>query len=197
MHGVPNEDKLPQLHAITYRRNYIFNSIKELPKSKVTKDFIKEHSQTIKEAKDKLLAVLKMIFAGDKLAAEFAFLGLISRVYKRETGLLIGGVQPNISGISKQRAQLFSNFVEAVMPFVSILKSTTDALSNMVFSSKKNYDTNIMEQGYLATLTPGTVLIVDETNMQPGKIINNGVKNIKALATLIEEQAVEMDFQYY
>ena len=85
-------------------------------------------------------------------------------------------------------------------PFASTiwdLKSTTDALSNMVFSSKKNYDTNLMEQGYLATLTPGTVLIVDETNMQPGKIINNGVKNIKALATLIEEQAVEMDFQYY
>lgn len=54
-----------------------------------------------------------------------------------------------------------------------------------------------MEQGYLATLTPGTVLIIDETNMVPGKIINNGVKNIKALATLIEEQQVELDFQYY
>lgn len=73
------------------------------------------------------------------------------------------------------------------MPFVSVLQSTTDSLSNMVFSSRKNYDTNLMEQGYLATLTPGTVLIVDETDMQPGKIINNGVKNIKALATLIEE----------
>lgn len=33
--------------------------------------------------------------------------------------------------------------------------------------------------------------------MQPGKIINNGVKNIKALATLIEEQSIELDFQYY
>ena len=51
-----------------------------------------------------------------------------------------------------------------------------------------------MEQGFLASLTPGSILIVDETNMQPGKIINNGVKNIKALATLIEEQSVELDF---
>lgn len=42
-----------------------------------------------------------MIFAGDKLAADYAFLGMISRVYKRETGLLIGGIHPNISGISK------------------------------------------------------------------------------------------------
>jgi hypothetical protein len=44
-----------------------------------------------------------------------------------------------------------------------------------------------MEQGFLATLHPGTVLIVDETQMLPGKIINHGVHNIKALATLIEE----------
>jgi len=49
----------------------------------------------------------------------------------------------------------------------------------------------------LATLINGTTLIVDETGMQPGKIINNGVKNIKAIATLIEEQTVELDFQYY
>lgn len=80
------------------------------------------------------------------------------------------------------------------MPFFSVFQSTTDSLSNMVFSSKKNYDTNLMEQGFLASLTPGSILIVDETNMQPGKIINNGVKNIKALATLIEEQSVELDF---
>lgn len=54
-----------------------------------------------------------------------------------------------------------------------------------------------MEQGLLASLHPGTIFIVDETHMQPGKIINNGVYNIKALATLIEEQQIELDFQYY
>ena len=33
--GVPNEDKLPKLHAITYRRNHLINSIKQLPRSEV------------------------------------------------------------------------------------------------------------------------------------------------------------------
>lgn len=61
--------------------------------------YIKEHSLHIKEAKDKVLAVLRLIL-GDRLAADFAFLGVVSRVYLRETGLLIGGVQPNIAGIS-------------------------------------------------------------------------------------------------
>jgi len=48
--------------------------------------------------------VLKLIFGGDKLAADYAFLGIVSKVYLRDTGLLIGGVQPNISGVSKLRA---------------------------------------------------------------------------------------------
>ena len=102
--AVPNEDKLPQLHVITYRRNYIFKNIKQLPFCKVSNSLVKEHSIVIKEAKDKVVAVLKMILNNDKLAADYAFLALISRVYKRETGLLIGGIHPNISGISKERA---------------------------------------------------------------------------------------------
>ncbi len=83
-------------------------------------NYIKEHSQQIKEARDKVSAVLKLILGGDRLAADFAFLGIISRVYLRETGLLIGGVQPNIAGISKLRAKLFAQFVEAITPFVYV-----------------------------------------------------------------------------
>jgi hypothetical protein len=58
----------------------------------VTRSFIKEHAQEIKEAHEKVVAVLKLILGGDKLAAEFVFLGLISKVYSRETGMLIGGI---------------------------------------------------------------------------------------------------------
>ena len=139
------------------------------------------------------MAVLRLIL-GDRVAADFVFLGIVSKVYLRETGLLIGGVQPNIAGISQAQAGLLGKFLQAITPFVEVFQSTTESLSNMVFASKKNYDTNLMEQGYLATLHPGSLLVVDETHMQPGKIINNGVFNIKALATLIEEQQIELDF---
>ena len=33
----------------------------------------------------------------------------------------------------------------------------------------------------------GTVVILDETNMKEGQLKENGVRNIKALASLIEE----------
>lgn len=42
-----------------------------------------------------------------------------------------------------------------------------------------------------------TLLIVDETVLKEGVIKQNGVQGIKALATLIEQQIVEYDFQYY
>ena len=42
-----------------------------------------------------------------------------------------------------------------------------------------------------------TLVVVDETVMKEGQIKGNGVANIKALATLIEQQLVEYDFQYY
>ena len=104
--GIPNEDKLPKLHVISYRRNHVLNSIKQLPKPEINKDYIKEHSQQIKEAHEKIIAVLKLILKNDKLAADFTLLGLISRVYLRESGLLIGSIQPNLAGITQPQAKL-------------------------------------------------------------------------------------------
>jgi len=54
-----------------------------------------------------------------------------------------------------------------------------------------------MEEGLMGSLVNGTVLLFDETKMLPGKLINHGVDNIKALATLIEQQAIILDFQYH
>ena len=49
----------------------------------------------------------------------------------------------------------------------------------------------------MGSLTNDTVFMFDETKMEPGKLIKHGVENIKALATLIEQQAIILDFQYH
>lgn len=46
-------------------------------------------------------------------------------------------------------------------------------------------------------MVDGTLVVCDETVMKEGMVKQNGVANIKALATLIEQQIVEYDFQYY
>ena len=42
----------------------------------------------------------------------------------------------------------------------------------------------------------GTHVVCNETQMNQGKIENNGVLNVKAIAELIEQQKVVYDFQY-
>ena len=81
-------------------------------------------------------------------------------------------------------------------PFVCRFDATINSLSETRFTPRKNYDTNQMEEGLMGSLVNGTVFLFDETQLQPGKLVNHGVENIKALATLIESQAVIFDFQY-
>ena len=49
----------------------------------------------------------------------------------------------------------------------------------------------------MGTLASGTIFLFDETKMTEGKLVNHGVDNIKAFATLIEQQAIILDFQYH
>ena len=76
-------------------------------------------------------------------------------------------------------------------------EASIESLSEKRFTPRKNYDTNQMEEGLMGTLISGTVFMFDETKMLPGKLINHGVDNIKALATLVEQQAIILDFQYH
>jgi hypothetical protein len=64
--AIPNEDKLPSLHVLSHRRNYVLHSIEQLPLPKVSTSTISEHSQKIKEASEKVVSVLKMILDNDK-----------------------------------------------------------------------------------------------------------------------------------
>jgi hypothetical protein len=53
-----------------------------------------------------------------------------------------------------------------------------------------------LESGLLQ-LIDGTFILADETSMKEGQLNNKGIASIKSLATLIEQQVVEYDFQYY
>ena len=73
-----------------------------------------------------------------------------------------------------------------ILPLVSIFTANTESLSEMLFSPKKNYDKNGLEESVLGAMPSNSALIIDETQMNTGKIEKNGVENIRAIATLIE-----------
>lgn len=63
-----------------------------------------------------------------------------------------------------------------------------------MWQPKKNYDTNRLNTSVLGEMPTLSNLLIDETLMNEGKIEKNGVDNIKAIATLIEEQNIQYNF---
>ena len=88
-----------------------------------------------------------------------------------------------------------NKLIEAISPYSLYFPLTIDNLEHKRLTPKKNYDTNLLEPG-LFQMLDNTFLVVDETQMKEGLIKENGVLNIKALATLIEQQMVVYDFMY-
>jgi len=104
--GVPLDSDIPQLHVLCHERNYIINRLTELPLTEVTENAIADHSQLLSEAKQKIVAVLALIFGGDKVTAEYCLVNLISRVYHTEGTLHIGNVPLNITGLDNNHATI-------------------------------------------------------------------------------------------
>jgi len=205
--GIPNEDKLPHLHVISVKRNTIFQNQHlqaelgvELGTLKQPEAMQSLHESRLKQeffkTSQKLKAILKLVFRGDELAADYALLNMISKVHVRSIdGIPLGHLNVNISGLSTEQAKQVQRLLTQVMPLQINFQINTQSLSEVRLQPKKNYDTNQMEPGMLQMLDC-TFLCCDETQMNEGKIEKNGVFNIKALAELIEDQKVVYDFQY-
>ena len=92
---MPNADRLPHLHAILARKG-ICEYTQPLQKSQVTEDYLSRNVSSIEAAYEKIIAVLRLILNNDRHAAQLALLSLVSRVNKREGGMLIGDLAINL-----------------------------------------------------------------------------------------------------
>ena len=194
--GIPNENLIPHLHAITSRKMVVLQSPDLMSYCKVNKDLLHESKQDLFASQQKLLAIFKLILKGDTLSSNYLLLNLLAQVNQRTPeGMALGQLCINISGVNSEQAAQISAILKLILPLQLSMKITTDSLSEMRFQPSKNYDTNMMEPG-LFQMLDGTNIICDETHMTEGKVEKNGVANIRALAELIEDQKVVYDFQY-
>ena len=81
MQGIPNEQNLPHLHAISFRRNLTIDNNTVVPRSTLAETSISSLTEELKETREKILAVLKLILNGDQLASHFTLFNLLSRPY--------------------------------------------------------------------------------------------------------------------
>ena len=84
------------------KKDYVLNHISELSSSEISDQFFAQNSVKVQEAFSKIVAMLKLILNGDRVAANYLIISLISRVFKREGSFILGQVNINIDCVSNE-----------------------------------------------------------------------------------------------
>ena len=172
---------VPVIHVLAYEKDYLMKRLGPCIQLQP------ENRQTIAEASEKIKAVLTLILGGDKVAAEYCLVSLISRVYKSEAAFMIGALPLNLTQITKEQAQLLQKFLMSLCPRLAIFESTVQSLNETVWQPKKSYDTNRVCTSVLGELPILSNLVIDETSMEVGELKEKGINNLKAIGELIED----------
>lgn len=192
---IPDMDKYPVLHLIHYLEHPYKNATQFLI------DAVDLENEKIKELRGKIFNILVDIYGGDELAAEYVLFTLLSKVQTREDGIPLGICCTNLYASDEDTTLQILKGTEKFMKLMTqhtlVAQTDLDSLNQYDMTPVKNYDTNRLSQGALQFLN-STVILFDETQMKEGKSEGDrAIKNMQAIASLIEEQKVRYNFQYH
>ena len=142
--------------------------------------------------------LLSECLLGDRVAADYLLCHLASRVYVRQPGLVLGKMAFNLFNVPFQHedyCRRLATIVQLLATRSHYMAVTVDALNKLAFVPRKDMNANRLVAGHLQ-LAPHTHLILDETRLDSGQLTQQGVRNLEAVGTLIQEQNVEYDFKY-
>jgi Mini-chromosome maintenance replisome factor len=149
-----------------------------------------------------VLDLLTQFMFGDKLAGHYLLLHLISNIYGRVNGEVIGKFSLNLTLSSIPKLALADyikklyNLIEHLMPDSIYLPLTVENLNKEVFVPKKDYNTNRLQSGVLQ-LPKHAQLVLDETKLENGKLEQSGCTAVADLSELVKMQQVNYDFLFY
>lgn len=160
-----------------------------------------EKASAIETQKD-LLKILTEFSFGDELAAQYILLHLISRIYARVGGEVLGKFSLNLvcssipQEILSEYGKMLTTLFEMLVPNSLYLPLTIENFNTKQFVPKKDYKTNRLETGFLQ-IPNHSHLILDETKLESGKLEAQGCLALQDLSELIKSQQLQYDFQFY
>lgn len=173
----PPAGLVPQLHCVRYRKLASAHPIDaSLGSAQSVAQWVEETGLVaIAEARSALHEHLTSCLFGDRLAAEYLLLHLVSRVYRRASELNPLGCLPlNLVGLppvvnSVPVASHFGSFMSELVPAVHTIPLSRETLQTTQLTPVKDYDHERLISGQLQ-LAAGTQLIVDETALTEGQL---------------------------
>ncbi|XP_065649381.1 mini-chromosome maintenance complex-binding protein isoform X5 [Hydra vulgaris] len=189
-HNVP-PSKVPRLHCLFFNKFNCFNQdiiIKKCLYESVFREII--------SIRGDIIALFTQLLGGDRLIAEYLLLHLISKVYGRCGTLCLGKFSMNITKCPGENftTRLYSS-IQSIVEKSAYFPLTIDSLNNKKFVPKKDYEANRLVYGALQ-LACNTQVVIDETQMQPGKLNAEGIRNLTAIGNVIQWQRLDYDFEF-
>ena len=173
-------------------------------KIKICKDYtlLSNINDEKKIYREKLKKIFLKILKNDELASDYLLLFLFSQIFSKIGTKNVGTFPLNLiietnNDINKCN-DIFSNILNVFKKIclkLNDIKLTTDELNNNLYYPRFDAETDKLYPGKLQ-LSDGTFLLIDEINMNEGKLVEVGIKNLGALKSLIDFQLLGYEYPY-
>ena len=160
--------------------------------------FIPRTREAANCARGSVIAFLAQALGGDVLASEFVLLALMQKITARYDGINVGQLAVSVTGVTERVT--VTNIIEALKllwPRVACISLTIDMLNDAgSLAPYKDYTQERLVQTPLQ-LPVGTLVVLDETMLQSGKLTEKGQRNLQHIRDLVQWQRVSYDFAYH
>ena len=154
------------------------------------------------ELRDKLKKILLKVLKNDELAADYLLLFLFSQIFTKVGTKNVGTFPLNLildtNNDINRCNDIYTNILNIFKKIclkIQDIKLTTDELNNNMYYPRFDSETEELCPGKLQ-LSDGTFLLIDEINMNEGKLVEIGLKNLASLKNLIDFQLLGYEYPY-
>ena len=187
------------IHAWKIMENYeklkICQDYNELVKNNIMNDDKKIYREKIKN-------IFLKVTNNDKIASEYLLLFLFSQIFSRLGTKNVGSFPLNLILEQKLEKNICNNIYNNILNIfkkvclkIIEIKLNTDELNKNMLYPRFDTETEELYPGKLQ-LSDGTFLLIDEINMNEGKLVETGIKNIGTLKNLIDFQLLNYEYPY-
>ncbi|KAF9423159.1 hypothetical protein BGZ94_008394 [Podila epigama] len=185
---------VPTVHAILMRKvedhGHPELGVDGIPSKEDVEHVTKEALTIRKELVEYIATALK----GDLLAAELVLLHFLARVHSRPSGTVLGKFSLNLKE-SRAGSPVFedlSRVTKSLLPKVHTLPLTLKHLNESFYFPRGDEQ---LRSGILQ-VTRGTSLLLDETALEEGALVEKGLKNLKAISNVSLNQTLAYVFPF-
>jgi len=200
----PSTALVPRIHAILMRKLPFQHPMFPFSQAWLTEARLAAECQrqfgapgALAAAREAAIRQLLPGLGGDALAAEYALMQMVSRAFDKYGEKLLGAWSLNLAKWPEGLpVQGFSQAAAELVPRSAHLCVTPETLGAQRWRPRKDFVANRLVAAQLQ-LAPGTLLVLDETQMAAGQVSAPGVQALTAIGTLVTQNSLTLDFMSY